>query len=62
VLNEYGTEVRLYCHSEGRQTEETAIAARFATGFEAGLEKLAAGPGKPREQRIWRISSSGSAG
>ncbi len=62
VLNEDGTEVRLYCQPEGRQTKETAIAARFATGFEAGLAKLAAGPGKPRGHRSWRISSSGSAG
>jgi hypothetical protein len=51
VLDEDGTEVRLYCHSEGRETEETAIAARFATSFEAGLEKLAAGLAKPRGQK-----------
>lgn len=51
VLDEDGTEVRLYCHSEGRQTKETAIAARFMTSFEAGLEKLAAGLGKPRGQK-----------
>jgi len=51
VLCEDGTEVRLYCHSEGRETKETAIAARFVTGFEAGLEKLAAGLSKPRAQK-----------
>ena len=51
VLNEDGTEVRLYCHSEGRETKETAIAARFVTGFEAGLAKLAAGLSKPRGQK-----------
>ena len=51
VPGEDGTEVRLYCHSEGRETKETAIAARFATGFEAGLEKLAAGLSKPRAQK-----------
>ena len=51
VLNEDGTEVRLYCHSEGRETKETAIAARFATSFETGLEKLAAGLSKPRGQK-----------
>jgi len=51
VLDEDGTEVRLYCHSEGRETKETAIATRFATSFEAGLEKLAAGLGKPRGQK-----------
>jgi transposase len=51
VLSEDGTEVRLYCHSEGRETKEAAIAARFATSFEAGLEKLAAGLCKPRGQK-----------
>jgi transposase len=51
VLNEDGTEVRLYCHSEGRETKETAISARFVTSFEAGLEKLAAGLTKPRAQK-----------
>jgi transposase len=51
VLSEDGTEVRLYCHSEGRETKETAIAARFMTSFEAGLEKLAAGLSKPRGQK-----------
>ena len=51
VLNEDGTEVRLYCHSEGRETKEIAIAARFMTAFEAGLTKLAAGLIKPRGQK-----------
>ena len=51
VLSEDGTEVRLYCHSEGRETKETAIAARFVTGFEASLVKLAAGLAKPRAQK-----------
>ena len=50
-LSEDGTEVRLYCHSEGRETKQTVIAARFATDFEAGLEKLAAGLSKPRGQK-----------
>jgi transposase len=51
VLSDDGTEVRLHCHSEGRETKETAISARFVTGFEAGLEKLAAGLSKPRAQK-----------
>lgn len=51
VLSEDGTEVRLYCHSAGREAKETAITARFATNFEAGLEKLAAGLSKPRGQK-----------
>jgi len=51
VLSEDSTEVRLYCHSEGRETKEAAISARFATSFEAGLEKLSAGLSKPRAQK-----------
>ena len=51
VLSEDGTEVRLYGHSEGRETKETAITARFVTSFEAGLGKLAAGLRKPRGQK-----------
>jgi hypothetical protein len=51
VLSEDGTEVRLYCHSAGRDTKETAIAGRFATRFETGLANLAAGLGKPRSQK-----------
>jgi transposase len=51
VLNDDSTEVRLYCHSSGRETKETAIAARFVTGFETGLAKLAEGLGKPRTQK-----------
>jgi hypothetical protein len=51
VLSEDGTEVRLYCHSAGSETKETAISARFATRFEAGLEKRAAGLSKPRGQK-----------
>ncbi len=33
VLSEDGAEVRLYCQSSGRETKETAIAARFVTRF-----------------------------
>jgi len=51
VLSDDGTEVRLYCHSAGRDTKETAIAGRFATRFETGLANLAAGLGKPRAQK-----------
>jgi hypothetical protein len=51
VLNADGTEVRLYCHSTGRDTKETAIAGRFVTRFETGLAKLAAGLDKPRAQK-----------
>jgi len=51
VLSEDGTEVRLYCHSGGRETKETAITGRFVTSFETGLTKLAAGLSKPRAQK-----------
>lgn len=51
VLSNDGTEVRLYCHSTGRDTKETAIAGRFVTRFETGLTKLAAGLDKPRAQK-----------
>jgi hypothetical protein len=51
VLNADGEEVRLYCHSAGRETKETAIATRFAQRFEAGLAQLAAGLSKPRGQK-----------
>jgi transposase len=51
VLNKDETEVRLYCHSTGRDTKETAIAGRFVTRFETGLAKLAAGLDKPRAQK-----------
>jgi len=50
VLSKNNTEVRLYCHSTGRDTKETAIAGRFVTRFETGLTKLAAGLSKPRAQ------------
>jgi hypothetical protein len=51
VLNDDGTEVRLYCHSAGRDTKETAISGRFVTRFETGLTNLAAGLNKPRAQK-----------
>lgn len=51
VLSEDGTEVRLYCHSEGRKTKETAITDRFITRFEAGLTTLVDGLAKPHGQK-----------
>ena len=51
VLSDDGTEVRLYCHSPGRDTKETAIAGRLVTRFETGLANLAAGLSKPRGQK-----------
>lgn len=51
VVNEEGTEVRLYCHSQQRQEKESAIAERFMARFEAGLARLAAGLEKPRGEK-----------
>jgi hypothetical protein len=51
VLSEDASEVRLYCHSEGREAKETAITGRFVASFEAGLAKLDAGLSKPRGQK-----------
>jgi transposase len=48
VLNEEGTEARLYCHSQQRQEKEMAMAQRFAERFEQELAKIAAGLHKPR--------------
>ena len=56
VVSEDGHEVRLYCHSPGREQKETAISARFSERFEAGLKQLAEGLAKPRgEKRIDRL-------
>ena len=51
VLSEDGAELRLYCHSAGRETKETAINQRFVTRFETGLTRLADGLTKPRTQK-----------
>ena len=51
VLSEDGKEVRLYCHSPAREAKETAMAARFAQGFEAGLQKIVDGLHKPRSEK-----------
>jgi transposase len=51
VLSEDAAEVRLYCHSSGRETKEVAITDRFAKGFEDGLTRLAEGLAKPRAQK-----------
>jgi hypothetical protein len=59
VLSNDGTEVRLYCHSTGRDTKETAIAGRFVTRFETGLAKLAAGLDKPRARKELAVIRQG---
>jgi len=50
-ISEDGQEVRLYCHSAGREAKETAMVERFCKAFEAGLQKLAAGLLKPRGEK-----------
>ena len=46
-----GKELELYCHSSGREAKETAMVKRFCQRFEAGLQKIADGLGKPRGQK-----------
>jgi len=66
VLDEAAGEVRLLCHSPGRERKETAMNARFCTRFEAGLQKLADGLGRPRgvktpariQERIGRLKAA----
>jgi transposase len=57
VASEDGQEVRLYCHSSGREQKEQAMAERFASRFEAGLDALNAGLQRPRTEKrtdkIW---------
>jgi transposase len=50
-LSEDGQELRLYCHSPGREAKESAMVARFTEGFEAGLRKIAEGLSKPRSEK-----------
>ncbi|WP_434782916.1 IS1634 family transposase [Ferrovum myxofaciens] len=50
-ISEDGKEVRLYCHSLGREKKESAMVERFATGFEAGLKKIVEGLAKPRGEK-----------
>jgi len=66
VVSEDGGEVRLHCHSAGREAKETAITGGFVKRFEAGLTRLAEGLSKPRgqkqlatiQQRIGRLKNS----
>lgn len=65
-VSEDGKEVRLYCHSPGRELKEIGIGQRFCARFEAGLTKLAAGLSKPRgekrpdrlQERIGRLKAA----
>ncbi len=65
-LSEDGQEVRLQCHSPGREMKESGIMARFCTRFEEGLAKLANGLTTPRgetrpdriQERIGRLKAA----
>ena len=50
-LSADGAEVRLYCHSAGREAKETAMVTRFAQAFEAGLQKIVDGLQQPRAEK-----------
>jgi len=57
VLDPETQEVRLYCHSPGREQKETAIVARLTQRFEQGLAKLHQALTKPRgEKRLSKIT------
>ena len=51
VLSADAREVRLYCHSSGREKKEVAIVGRFAERFEKGLAKLQIGLTTPRGEK-----------
>jgi len=51
VLSADGQEVRLYCHSTGREKKEVAIVGRFVERFEKGLAQLHLGLAKPRGEK-----------
>jgi len=48
VVDEVTGEVRLYCHSTGREAKERGIEQRFSTRLEADLQYLAEGLNLPR--------------
>jgi len=51
IVNEEGTEARLYCYSSEREDKEAGITSRFIEKFEEGLVKLAAGLTSPRGEK-----------
>jgi transposase len=50
-LSEDGKEVRLHCHSEGREAKETAMSKQFCERYEAGLQKIADGLAKTKAEK-----------
>lgn len=53
VLDEVSGEVRLYCHSTGREAKERGIERRFSTRLEAALQYLAEGLHLPRRVKAY---------
>ena len=51
VVTEDRQEVRLYCHSPGREQKEQAMAERFASRFETELNALNEGLQRPRTEK-----------
>jgi transposase len=51
VLTDDGKEVRLFCHSQGREQKEQAMAERFSSRFEAELKALNEGLQRPRTEK-----------
>jgi transposase len=49
--SEDGKEVRLYCHSAGRERKETAMTERFIKRFESELQKIADGLQTPSGEK-----------
>jgi hypothetical protein len=57
ILSPDGKEVRLYCHSPGREQKESAIVARLTQRFEQGLSKISQALNTPRgEKRLVNIT------
>jgi hypothetical protein len=57
IFSPDGKEVRLYCHSPGREQKETAIVARLTQRFEQGLAKISQALNTPRgEKRLINIT------
>jgi len=50
-LSEDGKEVRLHCHSAGREAKETAMSEQFCTRYVAGLQKIVDGLQKARAEK-----------
>ena len=50
-ISEDGQELRLYCHSAGREASAPAMLNRFTQCFEAELKKIADALSKPRGEK-----------